>query len=196
MISKSFGKDEGFTAGLLFLGFIFWPILAFGSAKYLGPYGDPAALPHTRTNTNLILNSHSNKKVIYLIIKIGFFPVFYARCNGATIKLSMCLAVKEFEKIPACLCFQLKKCNFAGWTNRMMMKYKLPYFFRSPLLHAFSTASCIKFRYCSDNKKERLPLASVEIKKNRRKELSAKMMAPMNFTWKGQVRPGNKHDWL
>lgn len=43
MISKSFGKDEGFTAGLLFLGFIFWPILAFGPAKYLGPYGDPAA---------------------------------------------------------------------------------------------------------------------------------------------------------
>ncbi|MDZ4795020.1 MAG: DUF5684 domain-containing protein [Bacteroidota bacterium] len=43
MISKSFGKDEGFTAGLIFLGIIFWPILAFGSAKYLGPFGDPAA---------------------------------------------------------------------------------------------------------------------------------------------------------
>ena len=43
MISKSFGKDEGFTAGLIFLGFIFWPILGFGSAKYLGPYGDQAA---------------------------------------------------------------------------------------------------------------------------------------------------------
>lgn len=42
MISKSFGKDEGFTAGLVILGFIFWPILAFGSAKYLGPFGDPA----------------------------------------------------------------------------------------------------------------------------------------------------------
>ena len=42
MISKSFGKDEGFTAGLIFLGFIFWPILGFGSAKYLGPYGNPA----------------------------------------------------------------------------------------------------------------------------------------------------------
>lgn len=40
MISKSFGKDEGFTAGLVFLGFIFWPILGFGSAGYLGPYGD------------------------------------------------------------------------------------------------------------------------------------------------------------
>jgi hypothetical protein len=43
MISKSFGKDEGFTAGLVLLGVIFWPILGFGSAKYLGPYGDPAA---------------------------------------------------------------------------------------------------------------------------------------------------------
>ncbi|MEO6612969.1 MAG: DUF5684 domain-containing protein [Chitinophagaceae bacterium] len=43
MVSKSFGKDEGFTAGLLLLGFIFWPILGFGNARYLGPFGDPAA---------------------------------------------------------------------------------------------------------------------------------------------------------
>ena len=43
MISKSFGKDEGFTAGLVLLGFIFWPILGFGAAKYLGPFGNPAA---------------------------------------------------------------------------------------------------------------------------------------------------------
>ena len=43
MISKSFGKDEGFTIGLLLLGFIFWPILGFGDAKYQGPYGDPIA---------------------------------------------------------------------------------------------------------------------------------------------------------
>ena len=43
MISKSFGKDEGFTLGLLFLSFIFWPILGFGPARYLGPYGNPAA---------------------------------------------------------------------------------------------------------------------------------------------------------
>lgn len=40
MLSKSFGKDEGFTVGLILLSFIFYPILAFGSAKYLGPYGD------------------------------------------------------------------------------------------------------------------------------------------------------------
>lgn len=37
LISKSYGKSEGFTVGLLLLGFIFWPILGFGSAKYLGP---------------------------------------------------------------------------------------------------------------------------------------------------------------
>ena len=43
MISKSFGKDEGFTVGLLFLGFIFWPILGFGDAVYQGPFGDPEA---------------------------------------------------------------------------------------------------------------------------------------------------------
>ena len=43
MISKSFGKDEGFTVGLLLLGIVFWPILGFGSAKYLGPYGNPEA---------------------------------------------------------------------------------------------------------------------------------------------------------
>lgn len=44
MISKSFGKDEGFTVGLILLGFIFWPILGFSrSIQYQGPYGDPAA---------------------------------------------------------------------------------------------------------------------------------------------------------
>ncbi|PWT74812.1 MAG: hypothetical protein C5B59_10195 [Bacteroidetes bacterium] len=41
MLSKSFGKGVGFTVGLLLLGIIFYPILGFGSAKYLGPYGDP-----------------------------------------------------------------------------------------------------------------------------------------------------------
>jgi hypothetical protein len=43
IVSKSFGKDEGFTIGLVIFGFIFWPILGFGSAKYVGPFGDPTA---------------------------------------------------------------------------------------------------------------------------------------------------------
>ena len=33
-LSLSFGKGAGFTVGLIFLPFIFYPILAFGNAKY------------------------------------------------------------------------------------------------------------------------------------------------------------------
>jgi hypothetical protein len=38
-IAKSFGKDAGFGVGLVLLGFIFFPILGFGSAAYIGPNG-------------------------------------------------------------------------------------------------------------------------------------------------------------
>ena len=41
-LSTSFGKGGGFTAGLIFLGIIFYPILAFGSAEY---QSDDAAAP-------------------------------------------------------------------------------------------------------------------------------------------------------
>ncbi len=34
LLSKRFGKDLGFTLGLLFLPYFFFPILAFGNAKY------------------------------------------------------------------------------------------------------------------------------------------------------------------
>jgi hypothetical protein len=44
-VSLSFGKDVGFTLGLIFLSVIFWPILAFGKAVYLGPGGPPPAAP-------------------------------------------------------------------------------------------------------------------------------------------------------
>ena len=39
LLSKSFGHDVGFTLGLLFLGFIFFPILGLGESKYTGPAG-------------------------------------------------------------------------------------------------------------------------------------------------------------
>lgn len=45
LLSKSFGKDEGFTVGLILLPFIFLPILAFGSAQYKGPAGAPPFQP-------------------------------------------------------------------------------------------------------------------------------------------------------
>jgi len=34
-ISVNFGKGTGFAVGLIFLPFIFFPILAFGEAKYI-----------------------------------------------------------------------------------------------------------------------------------------------------------------
>lgn len=36
-LSKAFGKDIGYTLGLIFVGFVFYPMLAFGSAQYRGP---------------------------------------------------------------------------------------------------------------------------------------------------------------
>lgn len=50
LLAKSFGKDVGFTLGLLFLPFIFYPILAFGKAEYIGPVGDPIALETYRNS--------------------------------------------------------------------------------------------------------------------------------------------------
>ena len=38
-LSLSFGHEGGFTLGLIFLGIIFFPILGFGSSKYIGPGG-------------------------------------------------------------------------------------------------------------------------------------------------------------
>ena len=49
-LSKCFGKDAGFTVGLIFLAPIFLCILGFGSAQYLGPGGtgqQPAFQPQT-----------------------------------------------------------------------------------------------------------------------------------------------------
>ncbi|QIL39691.1 hypothetical protein G7074_10685 [Pedobacter sp. HDW13] len=37
LFSKSFGKTEGYTVGLILLPFVFWPMLGFGPATYLGP---------------------------------------------------------------------------------------------------------------------------------------------------------------
>jgi len=39
LLAKSFGKSEAFTVGLIFLPFVFYPILGFGSAQYQGPAG-------------------------------------------------------------------------------------------------------------------------------------------------------------
>jgi len=42
LLSKSFGKDEGFTVGMIFLPFVFYPILGFGGAQYMGAQSSEA----------------------------------------------------------------------------------------------------------------------------------------------------------
>lgn len=42
-LARSFGKDTGFAVGLFFLGIIFYPILGYGDAQYVGPNGLPVA---------------------------------------------------------------------------------------------------------------------------------------------------------
>ena len=43
LLSLSFGKGTGFTIGLIILSFIFYPILAFSNAEYVGPGGKTQA---------------------------------------------------------------------------------------------------------------------------------------------------------
>ena len=38
-LAKSFGKSAGYGIGMILLPFIFFPMLAFGDAKYQGPAG-------------------------------------------------------------------------------------------------------------------------------------------------------------
>jgi len=40
LMVKSFGKSVGFTFGVIFLPFIFIPILGFGDSEYIGPAGE------------------------------------------------------------------------------------------------------------------------------------------------------------
>lgn len=42
-LSRSFGKDAAYTVGLVLLGIVFVPMLAFGGSEYLGPaYAKPS----------------------------------------------------------------------------------------------------------------------------------------------------------
>ena len=42
LLSKSFGKSEGYTVGMIFLPFIFYPMLGFGGAEYQGAQSSEA----------------------------------------------------------------------------------------------------------------------------------------------------------
>jgi hypothetical protein len=44
-VAKSFGKDPVYAVGLILLGIVFFPLLAFGDSKYVGPSVNPPAPP-------------------------------------------------------------------------------------------------------------------------------------------------------
>ncbi len=44
-IARSFGKGGAFVVGMILLSFIFFPILGFGDARYLGPSAGGSAGP-------------------------------------------------------------------------------------------------------------------------------------------------------
>lgn len=53
-LARAFGRSGGFAVGLFFLPIVFFPILAFGSSRYVGPYyapkkDVPPATPSTPT---------------------------------------------------------------------------------------------------------------------------------------------------
>ncbi|NQD87436.1 hypothetical protein HP499_06400 [Paenarthrobacter sp. CM16] len=45
-LSKSFGKDAGYTVGLVLLPVVFVPMLSYGSAPYLGPAAGRQFVPY------------------------------------------------------------------------------------------------------------------------------------------------------
>jgi hypothetical protein len=47
LLAKSFGKTELYTIGMIFLPFVFYPLLAFGSSQYQGPAGSGVTLTLT-----------------------------------------------------------------------------------------------------------------------------------------------------
>ncbi|MCA9351270.1 hypothetical protein KC929_00650 [Patescibacteria group bacterium] len=59
LMSKSFGKSEGFTIGMIILPFIFYPILGFGKAQYQGAMGskDMDMDPSTNSGQGMAENS-------------------------------------------------------------------------------------------------------------------------------------------
>lgn len=86
-MAKSFGKDVGFTLGLIFLPLIFYPILAFGDSEYVG-HPDLESSEHTKSNeveftSDLVdLNGAQNAQIMGII---SIVLVFCTCCYGGLI---------------------------------------------------------------------------------------------------------------
>lgn len=58
-LAKAYGEGIGYGFGLLFLPYIFLPILAFGKSEYVGPNGTPVVAP-TVVNNNYTINNYNS----------------------------------------------------------------------------------------------------------------------------------------
>ena len=67
-ISRVFGKGRWFTVGLLFLPFIFWPLLAFGKVTYKNTYAEPKPITPA---TQWALYAAG----VYLVMEISFLTL-------------------------------------------------------------------------------------------------------------------------
>lgn len=70
LLVKKFGKSEGFTVGIIFLGPVFIPILAFGSAKYLDLQDSTAS-----AQTEEAAYSKNSDAIILIVIIYMLFTV-------------------------------------------------------------------------------------------------------------------------
>lgn len=59
-IAKKFGKTTGFTIGMMFLPYIFFPILAFGKNNNVESTTQPVANENADINNNYVANSSQN----------------------------------------------------------------------------------------------------------------------------------------
>ena len=59
-LSKSFGKNTGFSIGLIFLPVIYLSILAFGSSKYIYNIDEPENMPPQNNISNQTFNNQIN----------------------------------------------------------------------------------------------------------------------------------------
>jgi hypothetical protein len=86
-MAKSFGKDVGFTLGLIFLPLIFYPILAFGDSEYVG-HPDVESSENTKSNEGeftpdlVDLNGAQNAQIMGII---SIILVFCTCCYGGLI---------------------------------------------------------------------------------------------------------------
>ena len=86
-MAKSFGKDAGFTLGLIFLPLIFYPILAFGDSEYVGhpDVEDIEAINSSDTTVTTVLIDLKEAKNAQIMGIISIILVFCTCCYGGLI---------------------------------------------------------------------------------------------------------------